>query len=332
MEYKPYQTVYMSVSQLIFALGSLFFGSSITGFKFIYTMFDIGNVFLLYKLLVRLKQPAWKVVWYAWCPLPIIEIALSGHQDVCGVFFLLATFLLFTKSRVRLSALTLAASVLTKGFPLLLIPLFSRMAGWRYAVLAVAALICLGVPQILEAHAFLHGMQQYLTNVEVNGSVHALLDHWLQNYTPKHLQIANNITDLIIIGFVAGMVRTPIKTIPELMRRSLIIICSCLMVVPTLFPWYLVWLIPFTACVNKKPSAAIIVLVGTSVLNYSFYLTHQTLWWSAWLEYVPFYSLLLYEWRKGYWSSVVSVDDLGAAEIFRSLDPPKEPGLRPVDV
>jgi hypothetical protein len=334
MEYKPYQTVYMSISQLIFALGSAIVGSSITGYKLIYTLFDIGNIFLLRALLVRLNQPLWKIVWYAWCPLPIIEISLSGHQDVCGVFFLLATFVLFSSSRIRLSSITLAASVLTKGFPLLLIPLFARMSGWRYAVLSIVSLIVLGVPQILEAQAFLHGMQQYLMNVEVNGSIHALLDYWLQGYTSKHLEIANQITDLIIVGFVIAMIRKPVLTIPELMRRTLIIVCSCLMVVPTLFPWYLVWLIPFAACVGKRPSTAVIVIIGTSVMNYSYYFTHETFWWSAWIEYLPFYAILSYEWVTGYWRPDNDQDPAEFTGPLSSLSPAGpgfESALSPVD-
>jgi alpha-1,6-mannosyltransferase len=326
MEYKAYQTVYMSISQACFALCYAIFGSSIIGFKLIYTLFDIGNMLLLRKLLKKLEQPDWKVVWYAWCPLPIIEIALSGHQDVCGVFLLIATFILFASPRRRLSAITLAAAVLTKGFPLLLIPLLSRKAGWRYGVLCVIALIALGFPQILETKAFLHGMQQYLMNVEVNGSVHALIDYILSGFVVKHLKIANIITDLIIIGFVLGMVRKPIGSMQEVMRRTLIIVCSCLMVVPSLFPWYLVWLIPIAACVRSRPSTSIIVLVGTVVMSYTFYFTHQTYWWSAWVEYLPFYIILTWEWANGYWSSVdepVSAR-LGAARTF---DPVFDTGM-----
>jgi alpha-1,6-mannosyltransferase len=332
MEYKPYQTVYMSVSQAIFALGSLMFGNNLIGFKLIYTLFDIGNVILLWRLLKQLGQPEWKVVWYAWCPLPIIEISLSGHQDVCGVFFFLLTFLLFAKSRVRLSSLTLAASVLTKGFPLLLIPLFARMAGWRYAVLAVVSLIVLGLPQILEAHAFLHGMQQYLMNVEVNGSIHALIDFCLKTITTKHIAIANQITDLIIVGFVVAMVINPVTSLQELMRRTLIIVCSCLMVVPTLFPWYLVWLIPIASCVGNRPSTAVIVLIGTSIMNYTFYFDHQTYWWSAWLEYVPFYTVLFWEWYKGYWRSADSAVSIrSGVATRRTFDAAVGPTLSPAD-
>jgi len=326
MEYKPYQTVYMSISQAIFAIGGLLFGSNIVGFKCIYTLFDVGVILLLWRLLVILKQPAWKVVWYAWCPLPIFEVALSGHQDVCGVFFFLATFVLFASDRIRISSITLAAAVLTKGFPLLLIPLFARKAGWRYGVLAIVSLIVLAVPQILEARAFLHGMQQYLMNVEVNGSIHALIDNYLVNYTTKHLAVANQVTDIIIVAFVLAMIATPIKSLEELMRRTLIIVCSCLLVVPTLFPWYLVWLIPFAACVGKQPSKAVIVLIGTVVLSYSFYFDHQTYWWSAWLEYVPFYVILFWEWSSGYWRSADFVTS-STSETGGSTGRPFEAGM-----
>jgi alpha-1,6-mannosyltransferase len=85
MEYKAYQDIYMSMSQVFFGLGSFFFGESLTGFKLMYTTLDIGVMALLWRLLVSLKRPPALLVWYAWSPLPITEISLAGHQDVTGV-------------------------------------------------------------------------------------------------------------------------------------------------------------------------------------------------------------------------------------------------------
>ena len=304
MEYKPYQTVYMSVSQAFFFLGHVLFGMKLWGFKLMYTTLDIGVMLLLRILLIRLGQPAYKVVWYAWCPLPIIEISLSGHQDVVGVFFLLLAFVLYSGNKTRSAALSIAAATLTKGFALLLIPLFMRKSGWRFGLYAGAALVVLGLPQLIEAPAFLHGMKQYLNNVQVNGSIHAMLDGVLYYYTNKHIELANEITDLMIIICVGSTLWRPIESLADLVRRALIIVCSCLLLVPTLFAWYLVWIIPLSACVGKRPSAGLILLTGTVLLSYSFYFSHETFWWAAWAEYLPVYALLAWEWVNGYWGSV----------------------------
>ena len=92
MEYKPFQTIYMPVSQAFFALENAVFGDNLIGYKAVYVLFDCGVMMLALMLLYLLERPAWQIVWYAWCPLPITEIALAGHQDVIGVFFLLLTF------------------------------------------------------------------------------------------------------------------------------------------------------------------------------------------------------------------------------------------------
>ena len=129
-EYKGYQSIYMPVSQAVFAAAYALFGSNAVGYKFLYMLFDFGVIGLLLVILKRLGRPLTQVIWYAWCPLPITEVSLAGHQDIVGVFFLLLAFALAMRSQKNVPwiALTLVAAVMTKGFALLLLPLFARGA------------------------------------------------------------------------------------------------------------------------------------------------------------------------------------------------------------
>ena len=188
MEYKAYQTIYMPVSQAVFAARELRCSAdNLIGYKCLYFLFDVGVMALLWRLLLALGRPPSLLVWYAWSPLPITEISLAGHQDVVGVFFLLLAFLLARRPRTEWgAALALVAAALTKGFALLLLPLFCRTFGRRFTLIAACALVYLGLPLWLRLPQFLHGMNQYLNYVNVNSG----LFHWLNHGPGLRDQVA----------------------------------------------------------------------------------------------------------------------------------------------
>lgn len=302
MEYKAYQTVYMPVSQAFFAMGYLLFHESLTGFKLMYVLLDGGVILTILYLLRRLSLPAANVIWYAWCPLPITEVGIAGHQDVAGVLLMLLALALMTHERWRKCAVFLVASALTKGFPLLLLPLFTRRFGWRFAVIAGIAMVYIGLPLWVYLPDFLHGMQQYLGTVHVNSglfnALNVLLGLVMRHY---HYIITSRVSDLAILAAVIWSAWTMPESNQEMIRRVIMVLAACLLVVPTFFPWYLLWILPLVVIYKPQPSAAFIALSGTVVLLYTYYIAKMPYWWTPIAEYAPFYALLLWEWRKGYW-------------------------------
>lgn len=302
MEYKPYQTIYMPVSQAVFALNSALFGSNLIGYKCVYGLFDVGVVWLLLRFLYRLGRAPTQVIWYAWCPLPITEVSLAGHQDIVGVFFLLLCFWLALRPRsVGWAALALVASVLTKGFALLLLPVFCRTFGRRFTLCAAAALLCLGVPIWVCLPQFLHGMTQYLDNVHANAGLFYFVNLGLTPLTRFHYGVAKALSDLAILGVVLWSARRPAETIDDLLRRSFGVLAVTLLVVPTLFPWYVIWLLPLMPLIGRRPSWAFVLLAGLVVLLYTYYIGQIAYWWTPLAEYVPFYAVLAWEyarWRR----------------------------------
>ncbi|MEO7720092.1 MAG: hypothetical protein ABIY70_28215, partial [Capsulimonas sp.] len=301
-EYKAYQTIYMPVSQAFFAGNYIAFGHNLTGYKAVYTLLDIGVVMMILIMLGMLKRPLTSIIWYAWCPLPITEVALAGHQDVVGVFFLMLAFLLvLRRASANRIAVALTCAILTKGFALLLIPLFWRRYGKAFLVPAAISLGILSLPLLFCLPEFLHGMQQYLKTVHVNSGLFQWSDMALKHITRAHYQIAAILSDIAIIAIALWSVRRPVNTDQELMRRSFIVLSATLMVVPTLFPWYLVWVTPFLCLIGRRPSWALVLLVFLIGLLYTYYISIQFHWWTPVLEYAPFYLVLAWEyltWRN----------------------------------
>jgi len=303
MEYKPYQTIYMPVSQGVFALANALFGSNLIGYKLLYVLFDLGVIALLLRLLAWLKRPLAQVIWYAWCPLPITEVALAGHQDIVGVFCLLCALdLLLRRRAVVGGAVVLAASVLTKGFALLLLPLFVRNYGRRFTVAAALALLYLGLPLWVYLPMFLHGMTQYLDNVHANAGLFHWVNSSLAHLSPRrHFQITEKLSDLVIGMVALWAAWKPVTTDDSLIRRAFVVLAVTLLVIPTLFPWYLIWPLALMPLLGRRPSYAFVLLTGLSVLLYTYYISIKAYWWTPLAEYGPFYAALALEyvwWRR----------------------------------
>jgi alpha-1,6-mannosyltransferase len=301
MDYKAYQTIYMPVSQIVFAAASAIFHNNLVGFKLTFVLFDIGVMSLLQVVLRSLGRSPANVIWYAWCPLPITEVAIAGHQDVVGVFFLLLAMVLIRRREwAWLAAVALVCSGLTKGFAFMLLPLFVRNYGRAFATAALLSLLYLGMPMWVYLPEFLHGMTQYLTNVHVNSGLFNWTNMALWRLTPNHYQIADGLSKLAILCAATWSAWRPIAGYADLLRRSFIVLAVILLVVPTLFPWYLVWVIPFLPLLGKRPSWAFVVLICTVSLIYTYYIFIEPLWWTPVLEYVPVYLILAceyVEWR-----------------------------------
>ena len=298
MEYKSYQSIYMPVSQGIFGLAYAVFGSNPIGYKAVYTLFDFGVIGLLMLLLKRLKRPLTQVVWYAWCPLPITEVAMAGHQDIVGVFFLLLALLLaMRKGRaVVWIALALVAAALTKGFALLLLPLFARVHGRAFVLWAVCGLVYFGMPMWVYLPQFLHGMNQYLETVHVNSGAFNWVNMTLSLLTRRwHYVITEKLSDIAILAVMGWSVRRPVVSYEDFLRRAFAILAVTLLVIPTLFPWYLLWTLAFVPLLGKRPLYSFVLLSGLSALLYTYYISMMPYWWTPIAEYLPFYLLLAWE-------------------------------------
>lgn len=251
---------------------------------------------------------------------------MAGHLDVSGSFFLMLAIYLLLRGNQRWAAISLGAAGLTKGFALLLLPLFVRRCGKRLLAVMALALLYLGLPLWVYLPMYLHGMQQYLGTVHVNASLFSLLDSALALVTNRHFNIVSKISDITILTAVGWSIWTKPVHYEEVVRRAIIVLAACLLVVPTLFPWYLVWILPLVVIYKPKPSVAFLCLAGTVNFVYIYYIADAVLWWVPVLEYTPVYILLYWEWKRGYWrpadleggsavvSEIASTGALGAVE------------------
>ncbi len=270
INHPEYVTIYPPAAQLVFA-GGAFLGSGVTGLKGLLVALDLLLCALIMRLLQRLELPAWRTVLYAWNPLPVLEIAGSGHLDGAGLtLFLGACCLLLAERQTGrqlplrtwpypLAGVLLAAAGLIKLFPLVLAPLLflltprSRRPHLLAGLLGgMAALLLPFLPHLAHLAATLDA---YARNWEFAGFAFAILRRLTGSGTISRLLLSSGF--LLLVASIARRTARGCSAgaAPAVAGRRAMAACyaialGMLLLTPTLHPWYALCLavfLPFAA-------------------------------------------------------------------------------------
>jgi hypothetical protein len=259
-------TIYPPASQIVFAAGTLL-GKSLLSLKALIVLADLLTCFVMIRLLIALKMKPFRAVLYAWHPLPVIEIASSGHVDGIGFLFLVSAMLLLFRQPRSLILRTAAGflfsfSVLIKFFPLVFLPglLLPGHLRDRVAFLSgfFAGILALSLPFMPELTNSFSTLNTYLYNWEFSGfAFRSLREITATPEMPRKILLSLFVLAAGSVYFRlfyhAGFYsKTGDK--PELPTRLLnafyAISFTFLLLTPTLHPWYalgLVCFLPFSA-------------------------------------------------------------------------------------
>lgn len=263
-------TLYPPAAQVVFAAGAKF-GGGITGLKAFLVLFDLGLCALLTVALGRLGMPVWRAVLYAWNPLPVLEIAGSGHVDGAGLTLLMGAFCLLVMERKTipaspprswpflLSGALLACAGLVKLFPLVLAPvLFLLVPAQRRLhfsagfLAAMAALVLPFLPHLANMAATL---DIYARNWEFAGFVFTTLRKFTCSGGIARLLVSGGFlvaTAWVFLRLAQRLrrERPPAAAVRMAMEACYSIAMAMLLLTPTLQPWYALSLavfLPFRA-------------------------------------------------------------------------------------
>ncbi len=111
---------------------------TVLAFKTLTVVFALGSIIALPFFLRKLQFDPRLSAVFAWNPLFVLEFGSSAHDDSIAVFLVLVSFYLLTSNRKIPSAAVMALAVVSKLFPLLIVPLFLKRWGIRATALLVA--------------------------------------------------------------------------------------------------------------------------------------------------------------------------------------------------
>lgn len=291
--FKNMPAIYPPFSQAVFAINYLVAGNSVYFLKIIYLFFEIITlIFLLKLLLLKAKNPKY-ILLYAWLPLPIMEYFINAHLDPIGITFIVLFLYYFEKSRFNISSMMLALAFLSKILAILVLPLIIKKTGYKKAFVfyGVFLLTCVifYLPFISGNPDVLKGLFRYLQHWEFNGSVYNLL---------KLIFVRGDIAHLFCAGLLSASVLVVSFKYKEFMSAAFTVFLLIIIFSTTVYPWYLGWI----AALNVfSPFYSILSLFFT--INLSNFTPLAPKWKEyplVWIiEYLPFYSLLIYDlWRR----------------------------------
>jgi len=154
-------TIYPPAAQAVF-LAVTRFGESVVAMKLGLIAFEAAMVVVLLALLQRLGQPPTRVVVYAWHPLPIWEIAGSGHIDIAMCVLLMAGLLVFLGGRTLLAGALVTLGALVKPTALLALPVFWRPWNWRLPLIVALTAVLAYLPYLSVASGVLGYLGGYV--------------------------------------------------------------------------------------------------------------------------------------------------------------------------
>ncbi|MCC7265631.1 MAG: hypothetical protein IT369_24245 [Candidatus Latescibacteria bacterium] len=297
INHKDLSTIYPPLAQFFF-LGVCAVHPGIWAMKGALVAVELGLVLLLVRILRQRGQDQRRVLLYAWNPLPVIEVAGSGHLDVLAVSLLLLALYWLEAGR-RLPALWAAAgALLAKFLPALALPLFwQRLQGQRRLLWWLPLLVGLGfLPYIGAGLQLFAGLQAYLLKWRFNDALFSTVYQLLRDPALGQDEAALHQAKLLGAGLLGLVVLWACWRITDLYRATFTILGAYLLLTPTLHPWYLMWVLPFLALF---PAPAWLYLSGAIFLAYDVLSGYSNtgIWeerpWVLWAEFLPFYLLLL---------------------------------------
>lgn len=323
MPHQKVPTVYPPLALGLFAAASRL-PEPLSSLKTLLSLLDLIGCAWLFRLAVQLGLPPARSLFYAWNPLVVLEVAGMGHVDALMAMLSIAAVLLLARGKSAGAAAAAVAAVAAKLLPILALPAWTRRSPRPFVFGAVAGVLLLAVflPLAIAEGGLPPGLRIYGQTWEFNGPlfeplwrlidagglaprVKAGLDGlkgltgWQESldalYPFVYPQlIAKALLALGLLVFLARLGwRPPAPAIA--IGRAL---AGLLVASSTVYPWYLVGLLPWAALCRRRAWLLASLLMPLAYLP-RFWPSLHLFPWIHLLIWLPVFGLLL---RDENWS------------------------------
>jgi alpha-1,6-mannosyltransferase len=221
--------------------------------KVAFVVCEFAIAIVLLDVLRYNRQGAHLVLAYAWNPLLAIEVAGNGHIDILGALLLLVSAAALGRRWRATAAVGLGLAVAVKLLAIVLLPIYWKRIRMRDAALAAALVGLLYVPFLNHGRIPLGSVGTYIQSWRFNGPVFAMLDH----VAPPRLLAA--LAVLAGLATAAWLRRAAPESSPDIFAWPM---AATLVCAPAVFPWYLLWLLPFL----RSASTLLIIVWTVSII------------------------------------------------------------------
>jgi alpha-1,6-mannosyltransferase len=226
-------------------------------------------VLVLLDVLRSSQQGEHWVLAYAWHPLLVTEVAGSGHIDIVGLLLLLVSVAALGRRWRTVAALAFGLAVAVKLLPIVLLPLYWKRVRVRDGALAALIFGLLYIPFLDKGRIPLGSLATYVRSFRFNDPVFAILEHLAAP------QLVAGVA--VLVGFLTAIwmrrrsAERPSENFAWPMTASLL--CA-----PVIYPWYLLWLLPFLRSESTLP-----IIIWTVSIFPTYYVWHLRAMGQPWL-------------------------------------------------
>jgi alpha-1,6-mannosyltransferase len=252
---------------------------SVFALKVAFVVCDFAVVLVLFDILRNSGQGTHWVLAYAWNPLLAIEVAGSGHIDIVGALLLLVSVAALERRLRAIAAVSFGLAVALKFLPIVLLPLYWKRVRIRDAALAAVVVGLLYVPFLSHGRIPIGSLGTYVQSFRFNDPVFATLERVAAP------QLAVGMA--VLAGFLTAICLRRLSKAPALSSDAFAWpMAASLLCAPVVYPWYLLWLLPFVRSGSTLP-----IIVWTVSIIPTYYVWHLRTLGRPWL--VPGWIMLL---------------------------------------
>jgi len=277
------RTIYPPVAQMIYWAVTLV-SPTVQAMKVAMVGFECVTMCALMTMLRWMGRSSAEVLLYAWCPLLVWEIAGAGHVDAVVLCFVTLALLARWRDQPVLTGLLIGCAVMTKFYPLVLVPALWRRGDWKMPA-SVAAVCAVGYAMYSSAGKFVFGFLGGYSKEEGldTGARYFLLELAQKAPGLEHLPVAVYMVFCAIVmgaicwwcwrnAFIQNQKSVPQRLKPDSARSSygmaeampltkrgsvlshisppfvrgaMMLAMAMMLLFSPHYPWYIVWLVPF---------------------------------------------------------------------------------------
>jgi len=282
---------------------------SVFALKVAFVVCDFAIVIVLLDILRREGQGEHWILAYAWNPLLAVEVAGSGHIDIVGVLLLLLSFAALGRRWRTVAALAFGLAVAVKLLPIVLLPLYWKRVRVRDAALAAVVVTLLYVPFLNHWRIPMGSLGTYIQSFRFNDPVFAMLERVAA--PPLVAGLA------VLVGFLTAIWMRS-KTQAWSADAFAWPMTASLLCAPVVYPWYLLWLLPFLRSASTVP-----IIIWTVSIIPTYYVWHLRTLGRPWL--VPGWVMLLEYGSVAAAGGIVAFRRFTPRRVLYNSQPTKQP-------
>ena len=310
MNSPTYFSVYPPLHQLIFWISAMAGDQllyNIITIRLILIVFDILNIFLIWKIIKNWGMPN-KAIWlYAFNPLVILEISGNLHFEGMVLTGLLLSIYAFSKNKMITSAMAWSWAVGLKLTPLIIGPLW--LITWKrnkliaFVSVSGLAILIFMIPLTI-GNGFLgfwESLRLYQRTFEFNASIYYLLRNcfsFFLGYNPiAYLGPVLNFA--AFAGILTFAYFWKIEKAKDVANGMVWIYLIFLLLQPVVHPWYLIPAFGVSVLTKNKVFSLWTFLAFLSYAAYRHPEVKES-WILLWIEYGVLFGYLFYKISRDY--------------------------------